>query len=68
MDGNGTLDLPEFVLMMGRQRCNADSKDSLRQAFAKCDTDGSGTLEIGELRQIMQEFGVVVSEWLSESE
>lgn len=58
VDGNGTLDLPEFTLMMGRQRCNADSKDSLRQAFAKCDTDGSGTLEIAELRQIMKEFGV----------
>ena len=35
-----------------------DRNGKKSQAFAKCDHDGSGKLEIDELRDILHEFGV----------
>ncbi|XP_064652367.1 neo-calmodulin-like [Lineus longissimus] len=58
-DGNGTIEFPEFLDMMARQKAK-DSKlteDDIVQAFKMFDKDNNGFISLTELRDIMTTLG-----------
>ena len=41
-DGNGTIDFPEFLVMMARKMKDTDSEEEIKEAFRVFDKDGNG--------------------------
>merc|ERR1711963_1133545 len=56
-DGNGTIDFPEFLVMMSKKMKETDSEDELREAFKTFDKDGNGFISAAELRHVMTNLG-----------
>ncbi|KJA13844.1 hypothetical protein HYPSUDRAFT_98708, partial [Hypholoma sublateritium FD-334 SS-4] len=60
-DQNGTIELAEFVELMGRSHQTlspgAEPQDELWQAFAVFDKDASGKISISELEVVMHSLG-----------
>ncbi|XP_060047201.1 calmodulin-1-like [Erinaceus europaeus] len=56
-DGNGTIDFPEFMTMMGRKMKGTDSEEEIREAFCVFDKDGNGYISAAELRHMMTNLG-----------
>jgi len=54
-DGNGTIDFPEFLVMMSRQM--RESEDEIKEAFKVFDKDGTGSISAAELRHVMSNLG-----------
>ncbi len=48
--GNGTIDFPEFLTMMGRKMKDTDSEEELREAFRVFDKDGTGFISAADFR------------------
>ena len=57
VDGNGSVDFPEFLTMMSRKVGDADSEAEIKAAFQVFDKDGSGSISASELRQVMSSIG-----------
>ncbi|CAK8679675.1 calmodulin-like [Clavelina lepadiformis] len=57
VDGNGTIDFPEFLTMMAKQMKDTDSEEGIREAFRLFDKDGNGFISAAELRDVMTNFG-----------
>ncbi|OWF37204.1 Calmodulin [Mizuhopecten yessoensis] len=59
LDGNGTIDFPEFLSMMVNHRnlASDDQKEELKEAFRIFDVDGNGLIEAEELRHMMKNLG-----------
>jgi len=57
VNGNGTIDFPEFLSMMARKCKDTDSEGEILEAFKVFDKDGSGFISAGELRHIMSNLG-----------
>ena len=55
LDGNGTVDFPEFSFIM--QRKMQDCKEEIREAFQVFDKDGSGFISAAEIRLYLTNFG-----------
>jgi calmodulin len=66
-DNSGTIDFPEFVLiiffrfirfvtLMSRKLKDLDSDEELKKAFDVFDEDGNGSISTDELRQVCQFF------------
>lgn len=49
-DGNGTIDFPEFIQLMGRKMKDTDSEAELMEAFKVFDKDGNGFISAAEVR------------------
>jgi Ca2+-binding EF-hand superfamily protein len=49
-DGNGKIDFPEFLTMMGRKIRDTDSEEEIKEAFKVFDKDGNGFISAAELR------------------
>ncbi|GMR33022.1 hypothetical protein PMAYCL1PPCAC_03217 [Pristionchus mayeri] len=62
VDGNGTIDFPEFLSMMTRKRKDIDCEEEIREAFKVYDRDGNGVISAAELRLVMQDLGEKLSE------
>lgn len=56
-DGNGTIDFPEFLIMMARKMKDTDSEEEILEAFKVFDKDGNGFISAAELRHIMTNLG-----------
>ncbi|CAK5034968.1 unnamed protein product [Meloidogyne enterolobii] len=56
-DGNGSIELNEFVKMMSRKVKESESEKELREAFQVFDKDNDGFISHFELRFVMQNLG-----------
>ncbi|TFK69989.1 calmodulin [Pluteus cervinus] len=57
LDGNGTIDFPEFLTMMAHRMRDTDSKEEIKEAFKVFDQDGNGYVSYAELRHVMTNLG-----------
>ncbi|XP_069114950.1 calmodulin-like [Argopecten irradians] len=55
--GNGTIDFPEFLVMMTHKMQEEDSEEELVEAFKVFDKDGQGLISSAELRHVMTNLG-----------
>lgn len=56
-DGNGTIDFPEFLVLMAKRIKDVDSEEELKEAFRVFDKDGNGFISASELRHVMTSLG-----------
>merc|ERR1712159_667282 len=58
-DGNGEIDLGEFLRLMASklQEDPASSIDEMREAFLAFDSDKNGSITATELKQVMKSLG-----------
>ena len=56
-DGNGVVDLPEFLTLVSRKMKDTDSEEEIVEAFKVFDKDKSGFISAGELRHVMTNLG-----------
>merc|ERR1712244_213443 len=65
VDGNGTIDLDEFIGLLRTKKTGKYAKmtmeDELREAFKVFDTDGNGSIDADELSEVMQALGEKLS-------
>ena len=59
VDGNGTIDFPEFLTMMARKMRDTDSEEEIKEAFKVFDKDGNGYISAAELRHVMTNLGAL---------
>merc|ERR1712154_252276 len=61
VDGNGTIDLDEFIGLLRAKKTGKYAKmtmeDELKQAFAVFDADNSGSIDADELAKVMKALG-----------
>ena len=57
IDGNGTVDFPEFLTMMARKMKDIDIESEILEAFKVFDKNGDGLISASELRHIMSSLG-----------
>ena len=57
LDGNGTIDFPEFLGLVGRMMKEGQSDDEMKEAFDIFDRDGNGLISAHELRNVMANLG-----------
>merc|ERR1712241_235932 len=56
-DGTGSLDFPEFLLMMGMKINEQNAEDEIREAFKVFEGDGNGYINRQELPLVMMNLG-----------
>ena len=56
-DGNGDVDLPEFISLMARKMKAADSEEELVEAFKIFDRNRDGIINPKELKDVMSVLG-----------
>uniref|UniRef100_A0A7E4ZS23 Calmodulin n=1 Tax=Panagrellus redivivus TaxID=6233 RepID=A0A7E4ZS23_PANRE len=61
-DGNGTVELNEFVSMMSKKMKQSEDDRELKEAFQVFDTDRDGYITAPELGVIMRNLGENLSE------
>jgi len=61
-DGNGTVDIYEFVILMTRQMREEDSLEAVKEAFKMFDLDGDDFITEKELRQMLTGMGEKLSD------
>ena len=57
IDGNGTIDFPDFLRMIVGKIRDTDAEEELKEAFKIFDREGSGYIYAAELRHIMTNLG-----------
>ena len=61
-DGNGSIELEEFVKMMSKKVKESENEKELREAFQVFDKDNDGFISAFELRFVMTNLGESLSE------
>ena len=56
-DGNGNVDLPEFISLMARKMKQADQEEELVEAFKIFDHNRDGLIRPAELKEVMAVLG-----------
>ena len=62
VDGNGTLDFSEFLIMMARKLQHMDHEQEIKEAFKVFDQDGNGFIDTAELRHMMTTLGETLTD------
>ncbi|XP_023324128.1 calmodulin-2/4 [Eurytemora carolleeae] len=62
MDGSGSIEFLEFLLLMGKILQETPSTDDLRSIFTVFDKDMSGFVSSSELKYVMSQLGVNFSD------
>ena len=52
LDGNGTIEFPEFLEMMKAKAAEVDQESDLREAFKIFDRDRDGYIDMKELKRV----------------
>merc|ERR1712050_177296 len=60
-DGTGSLDFPEFLMMMCLKSDVENAEDEIREAFQVFDGDGNGFINRQELACVMGNLGIELS-------
>ena len=60
LDGNGSIDFPEFIEMMRKQN-KRDDREELKTAFRIFDKNGDGFIDLTELHRALMMPGSMVS-------
>jgi len=60
-DGTGSLDFPEFLMMMCLKSDRENAEDEIREAFQVFDGDGNGFINRQELACVMGNLGIELS-------
>ena len=55
LDGNGTIEFPEFLEMMKSKAAEVDQESDLREAFKIFDRDRDGYIDMKELKKVNPE-------------
>ena len=53
VDGNGTIDFPEFLNLMARKMKDNDFEEGLKEAFHVYDKNQNGFISVAELCYVM---------------
>ena len=61
LDGNGTIEFPEFLEMMKQKANEVDQEEELREAFKIFDRDKDGFVSIKELKKVTSMLGASLS-------
>merc|ERR1719362_2597202 len=56
-DGTGSIDFPEFLMMMAIKVDSENAEDEIREAFQVFDGDGNGYINRNELTVVMANIG-----------
>eukprot|EP01115_Flamella_aegyptia_P011039 TRINITY_DN50336_c0_g1_i1.p1 TRINITY_DN50336_c0_g1~~TRINITY_DN50336_c0_g1_i1.p1 ORF type:complete len:155 (-),score=61.57 TRINITY_DN50336_c0_g1_i1:201-665(-) len=62
VNGDGTIDFPEFLQMMKHRMKDQDSESDIREAFKVFDKDLDGRISVAELRHVMTNLGEKLSD------
>merc|ERR1712007_89116 len=62
IDRNGTVNFPEFFIMMSKWTEANQKDDDIENAFKFFDKDGDGSLTTAEMRYVMNNIGERVTE------
>jgi calmodulin len=60
--GSGTIDFPEFLVMMVKMKRESANEDDLKMAFQLFDKDGNGFISADELELVMSNLGEKLAE------
>jgi len=56
-DGNGSIEFPEFLVLIANKLRTEDVRDELKDAFKVFDKNNDGYLSATELREVLQTLG-----------
>ncbi|KAJ8308336.1 hypothetical protein KUTeg_013210 [Tegillarca granosa] len=62
LDGSGTIDFEEFLIMMAKKMKSTDAEEDMKEAFKVFDMDGNGFISRQELRCVMTNLGEKLSD------
>ena len=62
IDGNGTIDWNEFLALMSRHLKDEDGELEIWETFEVFDRDGNGYINTAELRHVMTNLGLKLTE------
>merc|ERR1711879_449408 len=57
LDGNGTIEFPEFLELMKQKATEDDDADTIREAFKIFDRDKDGFISMKELKKVSMLLG-----------
>jgi calmodulin len=60
-DYTGTIEFPEFLVMMAPNMRDTDHEGEMMEAFKVIDKDGNGTISAAELKQAMSSLGEYIT-------